>query len=256
MTRSLEGRVVLVTRPADRSSGLAALLEERGARVVFAPAISIEPADGAGLSGVALALAEGSFAWVVLTSRAGVEALARAMDGRVLRARVAAVGEGTARALRSYGIEPDLVPPTFTTEALGDAFPAGSGRVALARTDIAPPGLEAAIAAKGWSVERVDAYRTRSVRTLSDRAAEALDRGEVDAVTFTSASTVRGFLDAARSHGLLDVPPAVCIGPVTARAARRAGFEVSAEASPHTIEGLVGALERVFGAVREDPEHR
>jgi uroporphyrinogen-III synthase len=127
-------------------------------------------------------------------------------------------------------------------------MPRGSGRVLLARADIAPEALEESLVRKGWTPVRVDAYRTRRASRLPGEVAEALRAGTVDAVTFTSASTVEGFTNAARS--LVDdgvvMPRAVCIGPVTAAAARRAGFKVVAVARPHTIEGLVAALERVM----------
>jgi uroporphyrinogen-III synthase len=166
-----------------------------------------------------------------------------------LRAQVAAVGEGTAGALRRFGVEPDLVPKTFTTAALGRAFPRGTGHVLLARADIAPDGLEATVAAKGWTPRRVDAYRTRLVPSLPTEAAEALRAGEVDVVSFTSVSTVEGFVRAARSV-LAEAPRSpvsVCIGPVTAEAARGAGLMVAGVAQPHTIEGLVKVLGRVLG---------
>jgi uroporphyrinogen-III synthase len=152
-------------------------------------------------------------------------------------------------------VEPDLVPSTFTTEALGEAMPVGTGRVLLARADIAPGELEAAIEAKGWRTERVDAYRTTLAEDLPAEAVEALRARSADAVTFTSASTVRGFVRAATASGIeLDGWPAVvCIGPVTARAAREAGIPVAAAASPHTIEGLVDALERALGSPRGAP---
>jgi uroporphyrinogen III methyltransferase/synthase len=194
------------------------------------------------------------FAWVVFTSAAGVRALldrlrARGGDGPAIRGRVAAVGEGTARALREAGVEPDLVPSTFTTAALARGLPRGSGRVLLARADIAPPDLDRAVGAKGWTVVRVDAYRTRPVRRLPARVAGALREGRVDAVTFTSASTVEGFArlagEALRASPRR--PAVVCIGPVTAGAARARGLSVDAVARPHTIDGLVAALERVLG---------
>jgi uroporphyrinogen-III synthase/uroporphyrinogen III methyltransferase/synthase len=107
---------------------------------------------------------------------------------------------------------------------------------------VAPEGLEDALAAKGWSPTRVDAYRTRMPRSLPPAARMALRRGEVDAVTFTSASTVRGFVRAlGPTRGN---PRVVCIGPVTAREARDRGLTVHAVANPHTIEGLVAAVER------------
>ena len=113
-----------------------------------------------------------------------------------------------------------------------------------ARADIAPAGLEDALAAKGWSPVRVDAYRTRMARSLPVDAREALRDGQVDAITFTSASTVRGFVGAMRV--VRGNPKVVSIGPVTAREARAHGLRVSAVARPHTIEGLVAAVERVF----------
>jgi uroporphyrinogen-III synthase len=81
-------------------------------------------------------------------------------------------------------------------------------------------------------------------RTLPADAREALREGTVDAVTFTSASTVRGFVGALGP--VKGNPKVVCIGPVTAKEARGHGLTVSAVASPHTIDGVVAALERVF----------
>ena len=137
-------------------------------------------------------------------------------------------------------------PPTasFADDGLARAFPRGNGRVLCARADIAPAGLEDALAAKGWTPTRVDAYRTRFPRSLPRDARDALRAGEVDAVTFTSASTVRGFVGALGP--VKGAPKVVCIGPVTAREARDHGLTVHAVARPHTIEGLVAALERVF----------
>jgi len=244
VTRSLEGRVVLVTRPRGQGGELGRLLRERGATAVAAPTIELHPAeDDEELARSVVGLAGGRFSWLVVTSGAGVEALARAGMGPV-EAKVAAVGEGTARALRGRGVEPALVPSTYTTEALAEAMPEGVGEVLLARADIAPDGLEDALAAKGWTPVRVDAYRTALVRELPEEARRLLDEGGVDAVTFTSASTVEGFAGLARPARW---PRVVCIGPVTAERARRAGIPVDGVAEPHTIEGLVAALERVLG---------
>ncbi len=245
----LAGKVVLVTRPRAQAGELVRLLEARGAEAIVAPAVEVVPLRSRRLDRALEELLAGGFAWLVLTSRNGVEALEARLRERGAGladapARVAAVGEGTAEALRELRVRPNLVPRTFTTEALARAFPRGEGRVLLARADVAPPGLEEAIRAKGWTPVRVDAYRTRFPRALPAEARAALRRGGVDAVTFTSASTVRGFvrlLGAARGN-----PKVVCIGPVTARAAREAGFTVHAVARPHTLEGLVDAVERAI----------
>lgn len=235
------------------------MLEERGARAIRAPAIQLIPADDDVLDRAIDELAAGRFDWVVFTSRTGVEVVTdrlatRGLDGAAVRASVAAIGEGTARALTAAGIEPGLVPETFTTEALAEAMPAGSGRVLLARADIANEELEAAVRARGWTPVRVDAYRTLFPERMPAEAARALEDGGVDAVTFTSASTVEGLRRMTGSWGRLPRPrPKVaCIGPVTASAARQTGLEVDAVATPHTIEGLVAALESIFGRQKEE----
>ena len=259
MTGSLTGKVVLITRPREEAGELATLLEERGAHPLVAPAIERFSVPDEPLGEALRSLVAGRFAWAVFTSEAGVEAVLTRLGPRVagnVRARVAAIGQGTAGALRRFGVEPDLIPSTFTTSALGRALPRGSGNVLLARADIAPDGLDEAVAAKGWTPVRVDAYRTRPARSMPAEATRALREGRVDAVTFTSASTVEGFVLAAgpvlRAAGRQ--PKAVCIGPVTAAAARQAGISVAAVANPHTIEGLVAALERALRP-RKRKEH-
>ena len=240
---------MLITRPRDQDGGLAESLREHGAVPIEAPVLRIAPVRAGGRLDAAIRdAAHGSFAWIAFTSANAVEAwFERAasigvMEGD-LPARVAAVGEATGDALRRHGIVPDLVPRTFTTAALGRAFPRGTGRVLLPRADIAPAELEDALVGKGWTAVRVDAYRTRPVRSLPPEARSALRAGHVDALAFTSASTVDGFV---RVAGVIRGPKVACIGPVTAKAARAAGFAVHAVARPHTIEGLVEGLERAL----------
>ncbi len=246
----LAGKVVVLTRPRDQSDVLMRELRRRGAKAIVAPAIELVPARSAALTRALKELAAGEFEWITLTSRTTVDVLASRLAPREVRTKVAAVGEGTSEAFRRWTRrEPDLVPRTFTTAALARAFPRGRGRVLCARADVAPEGLEDALAAKGWTPIRVDAYRTRMPRSLPRETRQALAEGRVDAITFTSASTARGFVGAV---GVVrGNPKVVCIGPVTAREARARGLRVSAVAKPHTIEGLVAALERVFAARNE-----
>lgn len=243
---TLKGRVILVTRPLDQSAILVKALDHHGARAIVAPSVELVPGRSAALTRALGDLSAGHYLWITLTSRATVEMLAaRLASPKDIRAKVAAIGDGTAAAYRRWARrDPDLQPITFTTAALARAFPRGHGRVLCPRADIAPEGLEDALAAKGWSPERVEAYRTRMPATLPKEARDALRDGIVDAVTFTSASTVRGFLGALGP--VRGTPKVVCIGPVTAKEARAHGLTVHAVAKPHTMEGLVAALERVF----------
>lgn len=243
--KTLAGRTILITRPLAQSADLVRALERRGATAIVAPAIELVPSRSPALRRALRELADGAYEWIALTSPRTVDMLVSNLAPREVRARVAAIGEGTAEAFRRWARrDADLLPRSYTTRGLARAFPRGDGRVLCARADIAPEGLEDALARKGWRPDRVEAYRTRLARSLPRDARDALHRGEVDAVTFTSASTVRGFVRAlGASKGN---PKVVCIGPVTSREARAHGFTVSAVARPHTMEGLVAALERAL----------
>ena len=248
MKRTLAGRTILVTRPAEQAASLVRELERRGARVLVAPTIRLARARSAALTAALEELGAGDFEWITLTSAATVDVLRdRLGSPSDLRAKVAVIGDGTAAAFRRWTRrDADLQPSTFTTTALARAFPRGSGRVLCARADIAPEGLEDALARKGWDPVRVDAYRTIFATSLPRDARTALRTRALDAVTFTSASTVRGFVNAlGASKG---TPKVVCIGPVTAKAARDAGLRPTAVARPHTVEGLIAALERTLSS--------
>jgi uroporphyrinogen-III synthase len=245
-TKPLAGRTIVVTRPREQAAELGGALERRGATVLVAPAIEIVPVRSAALDRALRELADGRFDWVTITSPRTVDVFREHVTPRDVRARVAAIGEGTAEAFRRWTRrDPDLVPKTFTTSALARAFPRGEGRVLCPRADVAPEGLEDALVSKGWRPVRVDAYRTRP-RSLPKETRDAFRRGEVDAVTFTSASTVRGFVRAV--DAVKGAPKVVCIGPVTAKSAREHGLTVHAVAKPHTVEGLVAAVERALAS--------
>jgi uroporphyrinogen III methyltransferase/synthase len=247
--RPLLGRRVVVTRARAQAGELVERLGALGAATVEVPAIEIvDPDDG----GAALAAAVGrlgDYDWLVLTSPNGARRLLDALDraGRDARAlggvRLATIGPGTAAALAEARLVPDLVPPRYVAESLLDSFPdpPGSGeprgRVLLVRAAVARDVLPAGLAAHGWDVDVVDAYRSEPV-PLSDAQAKALADAEI--VTFTSSSTVTNLVAAAEGRPL---PPVVAaIGPVTAATARDHGLSVAVEAEVHTIDGLVDAL--------------
>jgi len=240
--RPLFGRSVVVTRAREQASELRARLTALGAEVLELPAIAIEP-----VSFTVPDLRE--FAWVVFTSANGVDAffdrgLAPAgLDSRALApSRLAAIGPGTAAALARRGLRPDLVPERFVAEALLEAFPDASGRqrVLLARAELARDVLPDGLAAKGYAIDVLAVYRTVAA-TADPAVVERVRAGRVDAITFTSSSTVHNFCDAVGTvSGPL--PLVVSIGPVTSRTAAERGLGPDAEADPHTIDGLVDAV--------------
>jgi uroporphyrinogen III methyltransferase/synthase len=195
------------------------------------------------------------YAWLVFTSANGVAAffdrgLAPAgLDARALAGlRIAAIGPGTASALGERGLRTDLVPERFVAESLLEAFPppATAGeRVLLSRAEHARDVLPAGLSERGYAVDVLAVYRTVTATPDSD-ALDRVRRGDVDALTFTSSSTVTNLCDL-----LGDVPApqplVVSIGPVTSKTALERGLRVDVEASEHTIDGLVDALLSALG---------
>jgi uroporphyrinogen-III synthase len=190
---------------------------------------------------------------LVFTSANGVDAFfdrglePAGLDARALAGlSIAVIGPGTAAVLGRRGLRPDLVPERFVAESLVEAFPDGSGRVLLARAEAARDVLPDGLGAKGYDVEVLAVYRTESVPPDPD-VLERVRGGRVDAVTFTSSSTVDNFCDAVGPLPADAQPNVVSIGPVTSASARARGLRVDAEAEPHTIDGLVEALVRTLG---------
>jgi uroporphyrinogen III methyltransferase/synthase len=244
--RPLHGQRVVVTRARAQASGIARELAAFGAEVIELPAIRIEPLIESDAVRAAVADLH-SYALVCLTSPNGVRLLFEAMesqgrDARALaNAAVAAIGPGTAAALRARGVIADVVPERFVAEALAEALEGVdvNGRPALvARAAAARRVLPDALRERGARVDDVALYET---------VAEEVDPGALDAaqdadyVTFTSSSTVRNLLEAVGER----FPPRariVSIGPITSQTARDAGLTVDVEAERHDPEGLVDAL--------------
>jgi hydroxymethylbilane synthase len=240
MSTSSRRPLVAVPRAAQQASALCERLEAAGFGVLEVPVIEIvDPPDGGAALASALARV-GTYAWVVVTSPNGAARVAPALTQLPAgsRPKVAAVGPGTAAAL---GVNADLVPATNSGEGLVAEFPAGTGTVLVAQAEAARPVVADGIAALGWRVDAVVAYRTVGAAP----PAAALDAlATADAVVFTSGSTVRHLVAAV---GVDQLPRIVIsIGPATSAVAASLAVPVTATANDHTLEGAVAALTREF----------
>jgi uroporphyrinogen-III synthase len=247
--KPLRGRRILVTRRSEQTGSLREALSALGATVVEVPLIAHEPpADARPLDEALGRLAR--YDWVAFTSANAVEAVAARLArlGVPLAAgvRLAAVGPSTAQAIAAHfrGRETDLQPASeFRAEALVEAFRARdlTGRhVLFPVSDRARDTLAAGLRAQGAVVESVVAYRTVTPDGVHARLDRALAEG-IDLVVLASPSAVDSLM-AALGERARGVAVAV-IGPVTEEAARRAGLDVRAVASPATALGLVAATE-------------
>ena len=267
----LFGRRILVTRAREQAGKTGTLLREKGADPVIVPTIEIHPpADPAPLQQAVTALGQGgqrnqgSYDWVVLTSANGVEKLwaevqRQGKDARAFgRTRLAAIGPGTANALAKVGLTADLVPKDNKGEGLAAELLAAIGDhkpwILLARATVARDVVPDALRQAGCLVDVVPAYETRSPpRPFIEALAALLEANEIDAVTFTSSSTVEHFCAAldGRAAELLANTCVASIGPITTETAERLGVRVDVTAETHTIPGLVTALERHFASLKD-----
>lgn len=254
---ALAGRRIIVTRAADQAPDLVARLAARGAEVAVLAAIRIEPAEDYAPLDQAIAALD-TYDWVLFTSVNGVAAFAERLRvagrewGALGRARVGAIGPGTASALAAHHRPPDLVPDEYVAEGLLASVGNVAGqRVLLPRANLARPELAAELRLRGAEVDEVVAYRTVPVPPDPDTLRRALNDVPPDAITFTSSSTVRGFIAGLTAAGLdiTAIAPTMaiaCIGPITAATARSAGLVPRIVAGTYTLDGLVDALVEHF----------
>lgn len=258
--RSLVAKRVVVTRAEAQATPLLDALRAEGAVPITAPAIRVLPPDDAApLHEAVRALAR--FEWLVCTSTNTVRALVRARDeagstgGWPASLQVAAVGTATAQALRDEGVVVAFMPSSAVADALGRELPVTAGtRVLWPHGDLADRTLAETLRTRGAEVTAPIAYRTVSDVALLG-IVDAVRDGRVDAVTFTSASTVRHVVEGLSAAGVdlahpgaVPRPLVVCIGPVSAAAARECGLTVDAVAEPHDDHGLIAALKQAFAA--------
>ncbi|HME80715.1 MAG TPA: uroporphyrinogen-III synthase [Candidatus Eremiobacteraceae bacterium] len=252
MERPLAGIRVMVTRPALASDELAALLRAEGAIVDCAPLVEIGPPPDERALQAAVDDADDAD-WIVFTSINGVDAFASRRRAPLAAAiRIAAVGAATARAVNaSLDREPDVVPARFEAQALADAIAARASKgalVAVFAAQNARPALRRRLLDAGARVQVTEAYSTREappadiVRRVSD----------ADIIVLTSGSGARSLVAglAGKAGRALSATALVCIGPVTAREARRLGLDVAAIAHDATAQGLAAAVARAAHARR------
>ncbi|MEP6463393.1 MAG: bifunctional uroporphyrinogen-III C-methyltransferase/uroporphyrinogen-III synthase [Frankiaceae bacterium] len=265
-TKPLFGWQLLVPRTKEQAATLSEKLRSHGGVPIEVPTIAVEPPrTPAAMDRAVKGLVSGRYLWVAFTSTNAVRAMREKFEslGLDVRAfagiRLAAVGEATADALRTWGIEPELVPTDQqSSEGLLEVWPAYDDvfdpidRVLLPRADIATETLAAGLVERGWQVDDVTAYRTVRAAPPSAEIRDAIKGGGFDAVLFTSSSTVRNLVGiAGKPHASTVI---AVIGPQTAKTAEELGLRIDVLAPQPTVSALAEATAEFALARRQSGE--
>ena len=249
-SKPLFGKRIVVTRAREQASELKRLLEESGAQVLQFPTIEIAPPESWDSLDRVI---DAKYDWLIFTSTNGVQSFftrlfARGKDVRSLAGtKIAAVGQSTADDLRAHGINPDVVPERFiSTELLPLLAEDQHGvRTAVIRAEEGRDELLTELRRRGGEVDLAVAYRTVAADYDLEHLQSLIDEDAVDAVTFTSASTVDNFfakLSEDERSRLLQRATIVSIGAATSEAIARYGRQPDAVAAKATIPAMRDAV--------------
>lgn len=240
----LSGRKILVTATEIIARPLAEHIRRLGGEPVVMSLIGVK---GQEMSSIKAVLTSPGKRWLVFTSRNGVRFFFEQMkkeqvDIRSLGdSRIAVMGAGTRKELENWGCYADLVPEQSCSESLAKALCAHAEpdeAICLFRAEEASDVLTKRLREKQYRVVDIPTYRTEIMWKKRELLREMLE--DVDAVTFCSASAVSAFVQMTEGHDL--VAKTICIGPVTAQAAKKAGLHVDKVAEQYDLEGLTEAL--------------
>jgi uroporphyrinogen III methyltransferase/synthase len=244
--RPLFGQTILVTRPAHQARELAAPLRELGADVLAQPAIEIGAASDTKPIDDAIARVR-KFDWLVFASANGVryflQRLLQEADLRLLGdVKLAAIGPGTADALREFHLAADLIPDEFRAESLAQAFGkrAQGQRFLLLRASRGREVLSEQLQAAGGLVEQVVVYESQDATAPLPEIAERLQAGQIDWITVTSSAIARSLVNLFGAE--LNRAKLVSISPITSATLRELGYSPAAEAGEYTMAGVVQAI--------------
>jgi uroporphyrinogen-III synthase len=250
-TQALRGRAVLVTRPAHQAQNLARLINEAGGEAVRFPALAIEtPTDPARAKEVLASLRRFDLA-VFVSPNAVDHGLALLGSSWPEAVPIAAVGEGSAAALRRKGILAAIVPAhgadSESLLAMPELSNLSSKRVLILRGEGGRELLAQELRRRGAEVTYAECYRRAQPRADPAELIGRWERGGVDAVTVTSGETLDNLFAMLGSDGqkLLCVTPVFAPHVNIAERAKRFGLTEVATTPPGD-EGLLIGLSAWF----------
>jgi uroporphyrinogen III methyltransferase/synthase len=250
--KPLFGLRIMVCRPSDQAGWVYARLRELGAEALPYPTIATEP-DHDDAPWSQIDQDHSKRRWLLFTSENGVryfmDRWLKRHDVRSLAGfKVAAVGFGTARALKNYHLEPDFIPTKATVAELAHQMAAqcevDGAIIVRVRGNLGDDTVETTLTDAGASVLSLPVYRTFTPR-WTDEMKEKLFEYPPDVIMFTSGSTADGLVDslsADERERLTEKATILSIGPSTSKVIESHGMKVTLEATEHNIPAMIDHL--------------
>ncbi|WP_315905798.1 uroporphyrinogen-III synthase [Priestia koreensis] len=250
----LFSKKILITRGARQAKEMAASIEELGGVPVTVPLLKLQkPVQHTEhIHNVLQNLMQ--YTWLVFTSQNGVKFFFDFLDAfkidkeSMKHQKIAVVGEKTKRLLTKYGFTPTLVPTEFVAEKLLAELVStltATDKVLLVRGNLSRPVLLNGLKDHGIETGDLVVYETVPNEEVKEELVAVMKNGEIDAVTFTSSSSVRFFTELLQAVDWKEQSKRciiVCIGPITERTAKKVGFTRCLTPQEYTTEGMIHLL--------------
>lgn len=250
----LKGKQVLVTRARHQSAAMCARIHAYGGEAVQVPLIdyrqtpltleeqknwlkSVKQAD-----------------WVILTSQNSVDYFIRVLDQveQLRGVRLAVVGKKTAEQLKTYGLQADFIPETFTVQGLLEAFNDGrlqASRVAVPLGTLSDTTWLDRLRYLGIEVTSCVLYQTVANRSTQPRLQNIIESGHLSAITFASPSAVHFFTELLTEgvwRGAMKRCTIAVIGSTTAQALKTLGYSPDVIPARFTAVDMIDALANYY----------
>ncbi|WP_079479507.1 uroporphyrinogen-III synthase [Halobacillus salinus] len=247
---SLTGRTVLVTRGKTQAASMVHAIERQGGNVIHTPLVTFQVNNTRENQRILIQLHD--YDWVFFTSSNGVKFFFTILNDINIEVpvnlRFAVVGEKTERTLEKYGYQADFVPSSFKGSKMGKEFferfePSMS--ILYVRGNRSKDDLIDNFKEQQVFFQTITAYDTLLVKNDKHKIEKLVENGEIDALTFTSPSTVEAFSEMIEIDDVCSIP-CFCIGPTTASEAEAAGFRHIFIPESYTIDHMVDSLSQYF----------
>jgi hydroxymethylbilane synthase len=246
-----KSQFIVITKPENVPVTVQKQIESLGFLPYFYPSITIVKSELTKKMSNTLSQID-SFDWIVFTSQNGVQFFIEALEEsgisleKIKNKKIAVVGKKTASVVKKYKLPVDFIPSSFTTDALADEMKdIKNKKILLARANLATPLLPKHLEEKGAKITDLHIYKTSYIENDNPEFEELLKTNQIYCLTFTSPSTVKGFLNNIKNSpnkkNIFSLR-ALSIGPATTKELEKNGFQNIITADPYTLNGMIATL--------------